>query len=121
MAADEKVFSGRLKLKNLQIQNLQSLTDGSKRLRIADRACHEIALDSTVLEMLVGVRCQVSRLLRLPQKIVKKITFASDRPRGKPLGLVAAQAESKRRLSGIFFLRLDAWFLVDRESGEFYF
>jgi hypothetical protein len=37
MAADEKVFSGRLKLKNLQIQSLQSLTDCSKRLRIADR------------------------------------------------------------------------------------
>jgi hypothetical protein len=52
MSADEKVFSGRFNFKNLQIQSLQSLTDGSKRLCIADRACHEVALDSTLLEVL---------------------------------------------------------------------
>jgi hypothetical protein len=89
MAADEKVFSGRLKLKNLQIQSLQSLTDCSKRLRIADRSCHELALDSAVLVMSTRVRRQVSRLLRPPSQIVKKITAVRCELPGRYVGMSA--------------------------------
>src|ERR1051325_3755276 len=127
MAADEKVFSGRLKLKNLHVQSLQSLTDGSKRLRVADRSCHVVALDSTVLEMAATrVRRQLSRLLRPPREIVKKITSSgpkqseaggpcSDSPvagRAKKTGLVASQPKPKRRLNRILFLRVDARFFL---------
>src|ERR1044071_3497028 len=127
MAADEKVFSGRLELKNLHVQSLQSLTDGSKRLRVADRSCHVVALDSTVLEMATRVRRQLSRLLRPPREIVKKITSSgpkqseAGRPcsgspvagRAKKTGLVASQPKPKRRLNRILFLRVDARFFID--------
>src|SRR6185295_10218839 len=92
MAADEKVFSGRLKLKNLQIQSLQSLTDCSKRLRIADRSCHELALDSAVLVMSTRVRRQVSRLLRPLSQIVKKITVRCELP-GRYVGMSANMSD----------------------------